>query len=661
VVADARKIPHNKLFAWLKIWWDDESITKIFHNADFDIKFLVEKGWSYELDTYGLVGTNSSYNFWDTMLAERVLTAGLQQDADLATVARKYLGIYLDKSIRKEFLDLADRRRPISRELLEYSARDVIVLQKIMEAQREYMKTSGLDNIFRLEMKVLIPSIEASLHGVEIHLERWEAHIARLQLEAEKREKELVEELQPYVNLFRKKKYPGPHQFVDLPDFEEAAGLWEVQHQRLYDEYVAEAPKQKYRKSEARKLQKEWREQHPKPIYVGGPINLGSPEQLSGSLLEVGVPLPRSQTGSAQTGKNILIRFTKEFPIVAKITEWRKYAKLVESFGASVLRLVDGRSRLHPSFKTMGADTGRFSCAGPNIQQIPAGPLGVELRHCFISPPGYRLISADYSQIELRLLAELSGEEGMLWAFDNDVDLHSLTALKMFLEVQTGVGVTAEQISLLMEQANTNRELLGQIKQILKQVKDDFDFYRKRAKTINFGIPYGQTKYGFAEGMQVSLEEADEIIQAYYRANPKIKAWLEETARFGLKHWYVKTPLGRKRFFDPLTRELMYTNRREYMRLTRRYSRMMCNMPIQAASADITKIAIVLIREALLDANLDAQQVMFIHDEIVVEVKEEQAEAAAVLVVDCMKRAARVVLERCPIDVSYKIGIDWEH
>lgn len=676
-VLDARRLNRGKLLGFLEYWMKHPA-THIIHNAPFDLAWLA---YHYR--------TPIPEKIFCTMTVERVLTAGLDlESSSLKDTIQRRLKQDISKAEQKNFLTVGDR--DLTEDEIRYAEMDVLLLWHLMKAQRQEIARQHLGKTVQLEMAVLPVAIRAHLFGVAVDPVRWRTHIEHLQAKAAALAEPLTAIFQPYVDEWRAQQAKdSPHKFVYAAEYEEAAGLWEAAFNRVYDESVDEfaatrrAPWRleyetvqqtqgrkaaaEWRKENpdpgegrgwAREVQRLWRTDHPKPEFIGGPMNLNSDQQMGGALTLMGVPLPTTDKGNPSVSGKALIKLKDDFPVVEQLVEFMTLSKLVESFGESVLRFVDNQLRLHPVFNTMGAKaTGRFSCTKPNVQQIPNNEQGKELRSCFIAPRGRRLVSADYSGQELRLLCFYSQEPGFLWAFKNGVDLHSMTAFQTFAEVREGLGVSLDQMNDMMAQADKNPDVLDAIKKILKRVKTEYERYRHYAKTVNFGIPYGRTKYGMAKGLNMTPDEAQAIIDTYFAANTNIKEWLDKTARMGMVRWYVQTSIGRKRFFEPLK-----PGSYEYRRWSNSYRRAMGNMPIQGGGADITKLAMVRIDKRLRAEGRDAFIVMTIHDEIVCEVAEDEAEAVLRIMVEEMVAAGDYVLQgQVPVEVDAKISTTWEH
>jgi DNA polymerase family A/LAGLIDADG-like domain len=269
-------------------------------------------------------------------------------------------------------------------------------------------------------------------------------------------------------------------------------------------------------------------------------INLNSAAQVMAEFKKLGIEL--EGTSEAELNKH-------NRPEVKKLLEYRSHEKTLGSFGEGLLALINPNTgRIHPDFQQYGADTGRFSCSNPNVQQIPATS---DFRSCFIAPPGYKLITSDYSQAELRILAELSGDPAFLGAFESGGDLHKLAASQMF-------GVKIEDVS--KEQRNA-------------------------AKAINFGLAYGMGPQGLALRIDKTVDEARELIASYFKAFSGVQKWLDKAGRDSVSKGYAPTPLGRKRYFDQPNRDDF-----DYRRKMSEIERQGKNAPIQGCVVGSTRI-----------------------------------------------------------------------
>jgi DNA polymerase-1 len=339
---------------------------------------------------------------------------------------------------------------------------------------------------------------------------------------------------------------------------------------------------------------------------------LNSGTQLMEAFATLGVDLPDTMEAS-------LVKF--DHPAVAKLLEYRQHEKTLSAFGENVLGLINPKTgRIHPSFQQYGADTGRFSCTRPNVQQIPATS---DFRKCFIAAPGYKLVTCDYSQAELRILAELSGDEAFVSAFKSGQDLHTLTASQMF-------GVPVDQVQKSQ---------------------------RSAAKAINFGLAYGMGPGGLAPRLGVSLDESKALISKYFAAYPGVQRWLDKAAKDSVRLGYSVTPLGRKRFYNMPDESLKRTNEDEWRKQISAIERQGKNSPIQGSNADMTKLALINLRTAL--RGWDARTVNTVHDEIVVEAREDQAEEVKHIVEKAMIEAGEALLKEVPIMADASIADYW--
>ncbi|HUS16352.1 MAG TPA: DNA polymerase, partial [Chloroflexia bacterium] len=339
-------------------------------------------------------------------------------------------------------------------------------------------------------------------------------------------------------------------------------------------------------------------------------INLNSGPQLMETFARLGVDLPDTSEATLTKAGN--------HPAIQKLLEYRSHEKTLSAFGEHLLALINPKTgRLHPDFNQYGADTGRFSCTNPNVQQIPATS---DFRSCFVPAEGYKLVTCDYSQAELRILAELSGDPAFVDAFKSGGDLHAITASQMFQ-------VPVDHVSKAQ---------------------------RSAAKSINFGLAYGRGPGSLALQLGVSPDEAKTLIEKYFQAYTGIQQWLEKAARDAVRKGYSDTPLGRRRFYDVPTDRSDPDYRSKIGSIERQGK----NTPIQGSNADMTKIALVYLRTAL--QGYDARVVNTVHDEIVVEVRADQAEEVKDIVEHEMVRAGEQILHVVPVVADASVGDYWK-
>ncbi|MCL6580373.1 MAG: DNA polymerase I [Firmicutes bacterium] len=351
---------------------------------------------------------------------------------------------------------------------------------------------------------------------------------------------------------------------------------------------------------------------------AGEEFNLNSPRQL-GEVLFGKLELPagkKTATGAYSTNAEILEELAPAHPIVAKVLLHRQLSKLKSTYTDGMAPLVNPETgRLHTVFKQTATATGRLSSAEPNLQNIPVREEeGRRLRRVFVAEPGHVLLAGDYSQIELRLMAHLSGDSAFVEAFRRGEDIHQRTASEVF-------GVPMDEVT---------PEL------------------RSRAKAVNFGIIYGVSDYGLARNTGVSREEAAAYIEGYFRRYPGIRVFVEHTLAEARRCGYVKTLFGRRRYVPDL-----HSANRTVRQMAERAAR---NMPIQGTAADIIKMAMVRIDEEMRRHGLASRMILQVHDELLFEVPDAEVGTMAGLVKELMEK---VVTLDVPLVVDLKVGRNW--
>ncbi len=551
-VFDARKLELNKI-SRLKKLLENPKAVKLTHNGKFDYEFIrIQVGASMD-------------NLYDTMLAESLLKAGLRgKPASLKELSQQYLGIDLAKDVRRSFENYMGK---ITKEQLEYSALDTLVLFPIFKQQLEFLKKEKLINIAKLEFATTRVVGEMELKGVHIDVPKWRKILEDL---AEKRNSlahDLQDIVRPYYKMANNTDLFGNS--VDV-------------------------------------------------------ININSPVQLMDLFNDkLGIQIP-------STGDAILMGI--DHPAAKVLREYRRYEKLLSAFGDKLLEKVHKvTGRLHPDFMQLGTATGRFSCANPNLQQIPRNSEEAPFRECFTPAPGYKLVVADYSQFEMRILAEISGDANLMRAYSEDLDLHSYTASLMF------------GAPYCNDFAKKHPEL------------------RQMAKPLNFGIMYGLSAVGLRNqlgmyGKDVTVDEAEDLLNKYFKGYPGVKRYLDRQAKDVLVQKYSITPGGRKRWYnfpDPTDMD--------YKRRISKIQREAKNHPIQGTNADAIKYALVSLHKRFEKEGVDGAITHTVHDEIVSEVREDQAEDWALIQSEEMVSAAKLFLKKVPIRSDPFVGDVWEH
>ncbi len=341
-------------------------------------------------------------------------------------------------------------------------------------------------------------------------------------------------------------------------------------------------------------------------LFGRSEINLDSQAQVTDALINLGVPMPNS------TRAWELQPLADEYPVVAKLLEYRGAAKAVSSFGDNILEFIEPKSgRIHADFRQIGAPTGRFSCSRPNLQQIPHEDV---YRRCFRAPEGRKLVIADYSQIELRILADFSGDENFIKAFESGQDFHSATAAQVFSI--DAADVTPDQ--------------------------------RSFAKRLNFGVVYGIGASRFALMTGLTQSDAENTLRKYFSTYPRMDAWLRQQSQNVLTEHQTRTASGR------LAKIRYVDGDRSSIGAAQRYAK---NMPIQGTSADILKRALRLLHDDI--AGTSARLVNIVHDEIVVECDAAETESIAAKLDSAMGRAGWEYVKRVPIKVDIHTADEW--
>lgn len=353
---------------------------------------------------------------------------------------------------------------------------------------------------------------------------------------------------------------------------------------------------------------------------AGLKFNLASPKQLGEVLfdhLKLDPKAKKTKTGQYQTGEDVLMALANKSDIVQDILDFRQLQKLKSTYVDALPLLVNPKTgRVHTSFNQAVAATGRLSSNNPNLQNIPIRTeRGREVRKAFIArDEDHVLLSADYSQIELRIIAEISKEENMLDAFSKGIDIHTATAAKVY-----GIGI---------EEVDSTQ--------------------RRNAKAVNFGIIYGQSAFGLSQNLNIPRKEAAEIIEQYFAQYPGIKRYMNDTMNFARENGYVETIMGRRRYL----RDINSANQ-----TVRGYAeRNAINAPIQGSAADLIKIAMINIHKDMKDQNLGSKMTMQVHDELVFDVLKTEVEQMKAIITHRMKTAIKTEV---PIEIEIGEGVNW--
>ncbi len=358
------------------------------------------------------------------------------------------------------------------------------------------------------------------------------------------------------------------------------------------------------------------REQDAIFTLAGETFNINSTQQLGRILFDkLGLPPVKKTKTGYSTNAEVLEKLRPQHEIIEHILEFRQLSKLNSTYVEGLGKVIAPDGRIHTSFQNTVTATGRLSSTEPNLQNIPVRtPLGAEMRKMFTAGPGNVLVDADYSQIELRLLAHMSGDSEMIAAFNTGVDIHTVTASQVF-------GVTPENVTPDM---------------------------RRAAKAVNFGIVYGISAFSLSEDIHVTVAQAKEYMEKYFAHYSGVRAYMDRVVAEGREHGYVSTMYGRRRWLP----ELKSSNFN-----TRSFGeRVALNMPIQGTAADIIKLAMLRVDKALRAEKLQARLVLQVHDELIVECPEAEAETVRALLTREMEGAAALAV---PLTADAKIGRTW--
>ena len=541
--AGADQLPLEHIIAALRPGLESGRITKVGHNAKYDMAVLTRYGVSVQ-------GLN-----FDTMMAEFLIDPG-SRTLGLKSLAWSRLAVemtQIEDLIGKGKKQITMDQVPVE-QAAPYAAADADVSLRLRARQEPELREKGLWKLFtEVEMPLVPVLMDMEMTGV----------------------------------------------LIDAPYLHEMSGTLT---RRLND------------------IERE--------IYtlVGHDFNINSTQQLADVLFgQLGLKAPggrKTATGKESTAVDVLESLRGQHPVIELILEQRQLSKLKGTYIDALPELVNAETgRVHTSFNQAGAVTGRLSSSEPNLQNIPIRTdLGRQVRRAFIASPGHVLMSADYSQVELRILAHLCGDPGLRSAFARGEDIHATTAAAIF-------GVP------------------------LAQVTSD---QRRIAKAVNFGLAYGQGAFGLAQTTGLSNTDAQKFIDAYFARFARVRQYVEETKRKASTLGYVETVMGRRRYFPILQ------SKEKDMRtqIARRAAERECiNMPVQGSAADIIKVAMLRVHSNLQSQMSKVKMTLQVHDELVLEVPEEQAKLAQVLVREAMEGAFPMAV---PLKVDVKTGRNWD-
>lgn len=348
-------------------------------------------------------------------------------------------------------------------------------------------------------------------------------------------------------------------------------------------------------------------------------FNLNSPKQLGGILFDkMGLPAgKKTKTGQYSTNESVLTKLAAEYEVPALVLDYRSLSKLRSTYVDALPKLVNNETgRIHTELNQTVAATGRLSSSNPNLQNIPIRTeRGREIRKAFVPAAGFKMLAADYSQVELRVIASISGDSNMIEAFKNGEDIHARTAKEVFSLNSLG-DVTPDQ--------------------------------RRKAKEVNFGIPYGVSAYGLASRLGISNSEGKDMIDQYFERFPGIQTYIDETVKEAKENGYVSTLMGRRRYIPDINSRNW--NVRGFAERTA------INMPIQGTAADIIKLAMIQIDQFLREQNFQSRMLLQVHDELIFEIHEEETDHLPETLKQMMEQAYTLDV---PLDVEIGLADNW--
>lgn len=552
---------------------ENESYIKILQNSIYDYKILSVLSGIYLKGIY------------DTKIAECLLDAGVKKDGhSLDVLSFKYADVKMNKDTAKQFIDFSYDDGEFTEEQIRYAANDVLVLPVIRKRQQICLNQLRLNSIAELEFSLAVPTAKMELAGIKLDSERWKLTLNELHKKIFKISNDLRQILPdppvPPTKPVRLKKDGTPYANTS----------------------------------------------NPKPPPV---LNLDSPQQLAVSCNDVGINFAKANkiTKAGLTNSRTMslsARLYRNEPekaeIINNIIKYRELRQTEKTFGDNLIDFVRDDGRIHASFNQNGTASGRYSSNDPNLQNIQKkGVEGKILRSCFVPEVGHKFVLADYSQIELRIVAELSRDEKMIQILNEPHgDIHTGTASEMY-------GVPYNKVT---------SELRG------------------AAKALNFGLIYGMSSKSLADRLGCSQEEANTHLKKYWGTYPTLMHWLDKRGVKAFEVGYSKTIGGRIRWFPTLDKK-----DEEYDKKKRFYERVGRNHPIQGTSADMIKVAIVCLDREF--DNYRSSIVNTVHDELCVEVPFEYVADVAKLIKSQMIFAGEKFLKRVPTIVDVKIRDCW--
>lgn len=686
---------HNFLFpAYWIVWapelkqiFENKDIIKVFHNACFDYQILRAAG----------IKLKSAYC---TMLGEKVLTCGLFAPADLEHTLKRRFGVALNKEIRKDFYDgtfekeLEQGLEPWTEARIDYALADIAYLIPLYEKQVELATNRALLDTLWLEQDLMPTTALMEYRGIRLDIEKCKAFHERMKVRAAEYKESVIEKLEPHWQSYWR------------PRFAKNMQLWQKWRKSYVEVQQAHKEREKFTNENGRtcsRLTQEAKEarqavEKKRPFNQApteaGPINLNSYAQVLPSLAKAGIVIRdfKKATLEDNAGQN---------EVLDELLDYKQYEKL-KQFATLTDKINSVTGRVHSEFNQI-VDTGRYSSKKPNLQNIPArSDDGQEFRRLFCAEPGKKLIIADYSAIELVILAVMAHDRNMLEAINKGYDLHCYT-ISLMLGVPYGRIVDLKNGKLPEDSGNLLRNYfeekftLPELEKVEGASKWVQTLRKDYIKTMTYGTVYGLSEFGLARKFHCDAQDARAFISGFFEAYPDTKAWLDKAGNAGVSAMYSTTLLGRRRFYtepkkptrksveEVVLKEFEKDGRlidsvpmwewndkvlaewekqdKEFKSKIGAIRRKAANHPIQGSSADITKLALAKLTESYEAAGFEDSEgvVLTVHDEIISEVSEARASEAASLTKEAMESAAREILgTKAKVEVEVKIVDVWD-
>ena len=551
---------------------ESAAITKIFHNAKFDYKFI--KKWA-DIECEGV---------YDTFLVERILSCGRHIGYGLKDLCKRYLNVELNKEIRNQFIGLSGQA--YRDDQIVYGAKDVEYLCKLRKLQLPKIEEFKLQRVVELENRAVLAFSDIEYNGINIDRDAWEV-IARA---SEQEALDMREELDNLVLIV-----------PELSDFV----LSHVQGDLF-------TPQEELRK-------------------VG--IKWTSPTQVL-KVFQKLVPDLEDVNGKK------MYKYRRKHKIIDLYVKYKEKMKLATSYGNDFFKFVSSDGKIHTQFNQI-LDTGRVASKKPNMQQIPADN---KFRNCFLAPDGWCFVSSDYSSQELNVIAFGSRDPVWIKALQQGQDLHSVCADLVY--GQEWIDAAEDDCSYMKNKSKCKCPKHAKL--------------RTNVKTINFGLAYGMGPHKLADTLDINTKAAEALINKYFDAFPAIGGFLNKLGSFGKKYGYIKTfpPYNRRRWF-PTWYPRIYQDKSQSFELGS-IERASKNTPIQGASADMTKKALILIRDYIKLYNLPIKIVMTVHDQVDTICREDIADEWVIAMTRLMEQAALEVVTNGLLKADTNISKSWQ-